>query len=1688
MPKSYRIRTQPGVDKSIQVQVEQDFDFLEILSLKLRQEDVYTRFCADYGVVVGRVFANGGTGIPNARVSIFIPLDNLDAEDPIISTLYPYTSVDQKNEDGYRYNLLPYRPSYRGHSATGTFPDVQDVLTRSEVLEVYEKYYKYTTKTNESGDFMIVGVPLGQQQIFMDLDLSDMGCFSLRPQDLVRSGLGVVEQFDGTQFRSSQDLASLPQIVTSAADIDVGSFWGQEDLCNIGITRLDFDLEDLGVNIEPTAVFMGSIFSSEDADSIRKNCKPTSEGGNLCDLITGEGTIQSIRQTILVDENGDPVLEEFKLANGGKIIDTDGAFLVEVPMNMDYVITNEFGEQILSNDPSLGIPTTGKYRFKVKFQAEVESVPTPFQQFLPILGTAQRANFIVPQIREYGWTGTSANPGIDPDSLSNPDSPNYNVNYTANTQWQQYNKSYSFSVDWNDYPDKPAAIACEDFFYKMKYNKVYTTSVLIDEYRKGSGRARFVGIKEITERSCRTTNNPFPVTEGLRNFDLIFFLFNILLTIFTPVILSLILIGHVICFIWPVLRFILNVVINAVIGVIFLICLAIRAITFGLLKLKCSRIRTVNIPKECPLSSIPLPNLSYPDCDACDCESRPAGQAENLPEGVDNSTVLFNANQYEFYDRLIALDGDDEIKESWMAKYQYGFQSSMSGFDDGENNYDFTKGPFMDDDRDAGGNPFTKYKTWSADLPLPERMNLFNVKSKYHTNGGWNQITVKVNPNNPSNTALFHKDNVLAIVCDPETLNLFPTGQILTFQNVDNSVDPNISGFTTGYTKTGNYGVTVVNANAASPGTAASRTYQVTGTTEGLVQDSTGQWVGQYKFPADVEYYQVITGQTVSSFTATTQNFGGSMPFAATVSAYNNISNTTQNNTFMRRFLFGYQRIRRFGTSVNDPYEYPDDNTTGIGDTGMFEQNGPNFQLNSDYGNHIVVFLVRGVDMYTDRQDIEYDLSRLYGLSSGGPKVRGYYKMNVPIQPYTSGTDWRLPRHNLIPNNSGTSSGFLFFNSGTFTPGTNFQSFNTKNHLDYSCLDSSNVKLGTSNNTNYSGDCGTTNQALSLNTSVTSWDKMINFGSPSNDFRNGYSDLEIIEGGTVIMSNDSSASLIASDNPDRNNYRYFSPTYFTQYPNDTLPMTSSSKIVMRAERLPSSDVRDRRFVLHQNGAFAMYQLSDGGESSLLVPTYTTGTETNGDLSDDFAEDGGNVAQTVLATFNCESMVPLKCYSGDGENFDVRPLTDDCYYVGNAQQGVTKMYKGCYYLLQRNFFIAADFNIFAEWRQRFRFMFALCRGVVSLTFTNNWINGGLYMYSFFKDDIYNQPLSATTYNSLPTYKYCRNCVAFGETNNQFFYRASPYNGGTDQFTGKPSPTKNNGDSYSAQNLRLLGNPTTLMDLGPKDQLLAEVCLSGDFDGYVANQIPSTSYQETADLLQLFAISRLSNSNLLELWTSTGDSSIQSLFSRSKDRLDGDIVQLLSINSELSVKPYTGDNYGDSNLSFTNNPVGPTLGLFFSADTITRDLVTPGRITFQDSTISYLTNYYGFEDQTVPYQAWKIDPAGGTIFGTQLNDWSAKYSTDITLIKYQSVDRLLGGNTSSQQPTFPSEVTTPTTQIPGFIYNSQSTGGINPTITPKNTLSGPLPGSMITGAPFLFYFGLRRGKTAMNKFITTYLIGA
>ena len=340
MSKSYRIRTKVGVDTSIKVLIDQEFEHLEILSLKILQTDIYTRQCADYGVIVGRVSVNNGFGVPNAKVSIFIPLDSKDQADPIISELYPYKSLLDNNDDGYRYNLLPYKPSYSAHVPTGTFFTRLDVLTNPTLIEVYDKYYKYNAVTNDSGDYMIFGVPVGSHTIFVDIDLSDIGEFSLSPQDLIRMGRATENQVDGTKFRASTNLRELPQIVSFNRTIEIEPLWGQPEICNLGITRTDFDLTgEANINIQPTAIFMGSMISDSDSNAIRSGNggKPTRGSGFLCNVTTGPGEILAIRQTIQEDSIGRPILESYGLEGGGTIIDENGTWMIDVPVSYTHL-------------------------------------------------------------------------------------------------------------------------------------------------------------------------------------------------------------------------------------------------------------------------------------------------------------------------------------------------------------------------------------------------------------------------------------------------------------------------------------------------------------------------------------------------------------------------------------------------------------------------------------------------------------------------------------------------------------------------------------------------------------------------------------------------------------------------------------------------------------------------------------------------------------------------------------------------------------------------------------------------------------------------------------------------------------------------------------------------------------------------------------------------------------------------------------------------------------------------------------------------------------------------------------------------------------------------------------------------------------------------------------------------------
>ena len=901
MGQSYRIQTELGINKTINVQLDQEFEFLEILSLKIQQSDIYTRSCADYGVVVGRITANGGFGLPNARVSIFIPIESIDESNPIIQSIYPYKSSSDKNDDGYRYNLLPYEKSYSKHAATGTLPSRNDVLTASTVVEIYDKYYRFTAKTNESGDYMIMGVPLGEQTLVMDVDLSDIGEFSLTPQDLIRMGIATEAQVAGNQFRTSTDLNSLPQIVSLSVNTEISPLWGDPDLCQIAINRVDFDLRDsANIDIQPTSTFMGSVYSTADGFRVRKNCKPRDNMGNLCSLASGPGQILSIRQTIQQDADGNPILEQYQLEQAGNIIDGNGTWLTELPMNLDYLVTNQFGEKVLSNNPTIGIPTKAKYRFKIKWQ-----------QPAALTTQTRRPNYLVPNIKEYGWT-------------NNTNDPNYSTSVN-----QKLESSYYFGLAWSGYTNGFTSTAktnrlneiidCEDTFYEFKFNRVYTIAGLIDEYKKGA-KGRFIGIKEIDDDDCSSSVNKFPVNDGFRNFDFLFFLFSILMTILQPIGLILLFVAHILLWLYNLIFVFLCAVCRLPI---------IRRIGFCK-RLKCDKRSFV----------LRLPMITYPECQACECaqESQTTPtvpEQETNPDNISTGFLSYLSSPLSYSGMLIDKFSADTVNSDLIAttiseaiagRATFAFindptvykmpRSKSVNFTISESEICITgnqyrienntqssisisyydcSGVLQSDPNLGSGQQITfcanlsygpiEYSSGSLfdlglcplptetqtivlpgfatskSLPLGERVNIFNQRKNFFT--GKNKI--KVTFAKDSNYGKSHYDNTLTVLSTEQ----FNSGDLLTFVNVNSTTDKNflytadtVNGLETGISGTSynGAGATTINVSYA--------TSQYINSTPISYTLPYGSIEINYKFPADIEYFQVVTALTVSQAVA----------------------------------------------------------------------------------------------------------------------------------------------------------------------------------------------------------------------------------------------------------------------------------------------------------------------------------------------------------------------------------------------------------------------------------------------------------------------------------------------------------------------------------------------------------------------------------------------------------------------------------------------------------------------------------------------------------------------------------------------------------------------------------------------------------------------------------------------------
>jgi len=1727
MSDSYRIRTQVGVDKSVRVQLDQDFESLEILSLKILQSDIYTRQCSDYGVVVGRVTVNNGLGIPNARISVFIPLSDDDSNNPIISSLYPYKSLNELNDDGFRYNLLPYEKQHGGHNPTGTFFNREDVLINPSFIEVYDKYYRYTCQTNESGDYMIFGVPIGTQTIHVDIDLSDIGEFSLSPQDLVRLGFANENQLNGTEFKSSFNFADLPQIVTINRTLEVEPFWGQPEICNLGITRTDFDLQqELGLKIEPTAIFMGSIISNVDEAILKQNCNVKPKLGEKCSLIAGPGQILAIRQTIFSDNLGRPILEEYKLEQGGKCIDENGTWLIDVPMNLEYVTTNEYGERVISLDPKTGVPTKAKYRFKIKWDQ-----PSSFDYIV------RRGNFLAPNIKEWGWI----DPDNDPSYLDTYDDTlckQPNLNDYNDSNYRQVKASYAFSLNWDDYAELDTfgnvtstgqlmiddAISCRDRFYYMTYNKVYSVSQLLTEYRSQKGNRKYIGIKNITNEDCNGTANKFPSNDGQKEPSFLYTILNFLLSLLLVNLIAIVFVIHIliaiVCLLSYIVWFIKLIVCSLYDFFNWLTNLEIAGFTpfdggfIGgiafLLEQGCNALTSAYefLDDTCKGFTLNLPMYTYPDCEFCDCSPAEIG-GEVSPSDVGGGGIsTFNENNGNMFTFLsqINLPGSYTCGNTSLNNLISGFENRVPSLQGGPSSYYFT-----------------------SSLHFSERLNLYNTKAKYfnesteNPGGGWNRVKVSFNVNMNDPETQWHLDNIVVLMINPDSEMDYTTGNLITFQDYKRSTDPNLTGSTvvnsfnnnaitgtpTGFI-TGPEGseyyqepITVSYANPDGSGN-LSQLYLITGATDDA---------NYCKFPIDLEYFQIIHSSSVSDFIAD--------------------SNPSELNTLTNRFLNNYSLVTQIDGSGS---VFSNESQTTI-----------NNSCFNNFGNQILVFLVRGVDSNSTRTTCQFDLSRIYGYdvdfnTTWNPlyTISGQFKLNIPIQ-----GSYRCVRHNdpsIIANSSSIdsySNEFLYYNSFHFLPSpTNFLPFQTNLTTFYSKIDESNVNgagtgvvlpnpVSPNSGLVISPSNGFTKELYILGN--TSPNIYVTYPSgptlpqfvwnwPTSTRDRGYYRNEIVEGGSFINVNPGDLyptwSLIPTVSvptfPPSVSSNYYCEKYqSTDVVNINLGL-SGRQIVMRSDRLPTStsieDSGSSTHVLFSNNNFGIFPVPEEG-FNFIVTTPGLGGIPDGatldnqqsltDLSNELPYFSG---EGISNSPSCGAIVPLRCYGTDENGIlYVKPPGDSCYENGINGELIIKN-GSCYSLISVPIVsLLLDFALIYEWVKRVKTNIMACQGVFGHIFTNNWINGTLFAFPFNNTTRYTtnfEQLPGQLPPNTPYSCYCKHNIFLNPDTQNFYYRSSPYKTNIG-FIGRRNPVPGDDDSsssYGGNSLDLM-YPTTLIDLGPRTSYSEELSLNNDYNGYVMDRLSPTTFKDTTELLNLFILSRTFSSGFISTIIQTQIDPAIVFFPRKNNKIAGDYAQMDAINSQLGVQEYQDGEYGASQIYFSTALFRNIFGIFYNTNLQTTDLISPKRNIINQ--YSNPSNYCTFDEfpitsQEVPFYLWKIrQPVGSeilgnllggdSIFGSSLrNNWDTLPINGQTFhtLEYQEVDRVNPLH-RNMQPVDTSQ----SRFFKGFISNSVGSDPV--TLAPSYsaqppTAGGPSDRKILQGAPYYFYFGLKPGATAYDRF--------
>ena len=284
----------------------------------------------------------------------------------------------------------------------------------------------------------------------------------------------------------------------------------------------------------------------------------------------------------------------------------------------------------------------------------------------------------------------------------------------------------------------------------------------------------------------------------------------------------------------------------------------------------------------------------------------------------------------------------------------------------------------------------------------------------------------------------------------------------------------------------------------------------------------------------------------------------------------------------------------------------------------------------------------------------------------------------------------------------------------------------------------------------------------------------------------------------------------------------------------------------------------------------------------------------------------------------------------------------------------------------------------------------CGGIVNFGFLDNWLSGSLYFFQFKVKNIASSTESGIS--------YCRDLVRFVFNQKRFYYRSAATIDGSTFFPG------------------YIKRPTTFVDLGPRDEFIKEICVDKSLDPNcsVSRSIGATSYQDIGDILGLAINYRMdvagANGNLDMFFDNKGfEFAVEN-----SNVLDGDILQLLSINNEVGIDQfdlqnpkYYGYNYNIldpevysevfKNGNANYGPLPITFDLTEDGYRIRTCLNEPYHLDYALKTVNgRLTE----SSQSVPFYLWDKKGTGFGPYNTNKNNQSWDWG-DVQLDKLQGM---------------------------------------------------------------------------------------